>query len=101
MTRDIYRGNPHAHEEELASWEEKLSKVNCYPVPARDHLVVEGSEGMTYVNLQDMAGKLVIEHTKEQALLMLDTHNLHSGVYILKVTLESGEQVVEKVLIQN
>ena len=70
---------------------------SAYPVPFHDRLIIEGLNG-AMVNLCDICGKIVIREEKISEYQLITTKKLNAGIYILKITLPSGEYITKKVL---
>ena len=78
--------------------------VDIYPNPANDFVVVYNynTTGKRHIELQDMAGRIVRKQLASQVATRLETTNLASGVYLVKVVDEKGKIIrMEKVLIRH
>lgn len=80
----------------------KKQRVNVYPNPTKEALIVEQSKGYTInsITLKDMTGKTVFTQTYNDAQNqhIITIRNLSSGTYILNIN--NGE-VVQKINIEN
>lgn len=74
--------------------------INIYPIPARTHITV--SAGLLTVNsysIADLTGRVLM-----QGLMPYDQtiqlHHLKPDVYLIRLSLESGEEVLKKLVVR-
>ncbi|WP_299779868.1 endonuclease [uncultured Formosa sp.] len=83
----------------LSIEEDALSSIKVYPNPVNSTLNIALPNGeATQISIYNMLGKLVISKTI-QANTSIDTKNLQSGVYILRMTQDNA--TISKKLIKN
>jgi len=82
--------------------EQLRESVKLYPNPASQFLSLDfGSlNGQRKVEVYDNTGKPVLRHAGTEALLNLDLAPVANGIYMLKVTMESGVYFTEKVVVE-
>ena len=82
--------------------EQKTGKTIVYPNPSEDgrvHVVFDDSKNMRNISLMDMSGRM-IKQWKDFSNNNLTIENLNPGMYSLRtVVLATGEQSVEKIII--
>ena len=61
--------------------------ISIYPNPANDYIFIKtnDSEKFSKVQLLDLNGKVVVEINEENSFQKIDTKNLPSGMYIIRV----------------
>jgi len=67
--------------------EASLSAISIQPNPAKDVINIENVDNLTSVELYSVLGKRVYKGIDERAI---DISNLNTGVYLLKLTNETG-----------
>ncbi len=65
----------------------KPLNISIYPNPANDYIFIKtnDSEKFSKVQLLDLNGKVVVEINEENSFQKIDTKNLPSGMYIIRV----------------
>ncbi len=74
-------------------------KMSVYPNPVKDLLSVKlpsGIEGPFEVILSDVSGKRILNQTCNDRDISIDAQHLHSGLYIVSVTSETGATINAK-----
>jgi hypothetical protein len=66
------------------------NRLLIYPNPAYDVLNVSASENINFLRLFNANGKVVYEAVNQGILTKINTMNLQSGLYLLKVITDSG-----------
>ncbi len=69
--------------------------VSVYPNPVRDDLFVCADSDISYLELYDAFGKIMISETMDVSSKRLNVSSLSSGVYIIKLHSEKGSQFVQ------
>ncbi|UXX79187.1 Ig-like domain-containing protein [Reichenbachiella carrageenanivorans] len=75
--------------------------VVVYPNPAEDYVVVRGDDSYEFerVIIHDLYGKEILSQAYTQGELTIDTQNLKTGIYLLRI--ESQQQsVIQRLIIQ-
>jgi hypothetical protein len=65
----------------------KPLNISIYPNPATDNIYIRAndSEKFSKVQLLDLNGKVIVEINEENSFQKIDTKNLPSGLYIIRV----------------
>ncbi|MDT0557319.1 T9SS type A sorting domain-containing protein [Ichthyenterobacterium sp. W332] len=71
----------------LSVGDENLSTVEVFPNPAKDVINIESVNELTNIELFSVLGKQVYKGTNERTI---DISNLNTGVYLLKLSNDSG-----------
>lgn len=83
--------------------ENKESKINLYPNPANDIIILEWKSNAkpSYITVTDLQGKTVMQkhwNMEEKGILL--TQNWANGIYFVKIVSDdSKENIVRKVII--
>jgi len=74
--------------------------IEVFPIPASDLLQINLPANLSAVALRvtDLHGRL-IRQTTGTRLTYLQVNEIKSGVYILHITLDTGQTIVRKILI--
>jgi hypothetical protein len=86
------------NEDNLTSKDRLINRV--WPVPAKDHINIEITKGASSVSLIDAYGKNIghvngkILNT-EEGVVRISTEGLPRGIYVIKVTGETGTEAVK------
>jgi hypothetical protein len=77
--------------------------VKIYPVPASDKLVVQMSDNSSYTNIQiiDMTGRVVMTQDVISKTQQMNVASLQSGVYIIRLKDDSGNQTYTSRIVKN
>ncbi len=59
--------------------------IQCFPNPFYDHLTIESKAILTNCELVDAAGRLILSMEPNSEHVILNTSDLRSGVYVLKL----------------
>ncbi len=82
---------------------ENINDIHIYPNPAEDVLNVENAGDLLIrsVELRSMGGRLLLSHRElNSKKIRLDLNNtLKSGIYFIKINLDGGQIINEKVVI--
>ncbi len=75
--------------------------IDIYPNPASAQLFIEqdGSKQLTY-QMINLAGELVLNGSSASGKTSIQTHDLTVGMYLLKVVDNTGNQMIEKIIIE-
>ncbi len=79
--------------------EETTVTYRIYPVPASDLLVIENADLIERIEVFDLVGQSVMNVTVKANYVKLNTSNLKSGVYIIKLYTD-GEVYSEQLIIE-
>jgi hypothetical protein len=72
-----------------------------YPVPARNHLIVESQLAYSEIRIYDAFGKMLqISPASGEKQMIINTGRLPSGLYLLKIYPDNGEIINRKFMIQ-
>ncbi len=71
--------------------------VRIYPVPAYDHIIIEGMPDQSRLAVYDLQGKRIVQtgHISGSSE-RLDIHHLDPGIYIVEIQYPSGLKRIEK-----
>ncbi len=72
------------------------SQIIIFPNPSSGSIAVQNSPTVKAVNIYSLNGKL--HQTVEQNFTVIDIRNLSEGIYIIKLVLEDGSSVHQKLL---
>ena len=73
--------------------------LSVYPNPVKDVLNIQSKKIICRVELYDLLGNSVFEKKTMQKYLSIQTNELKSGIYSLRISLEGGAVVVRKVIV--
>ena len=76
--------------------DENNSIATLYPNPTTGQLMVE-MEGLTEVEVYNLVGQCLLRKTVTESIVTIDMNALQNGVYIVKVSSNSGS-VMQKVI---
>lgn len=75
------------------------ASIRVFPNPAKDFIYVQG-EKVADMSLLDLTGKKIIAKNALQGVdNIIETKNLSNGIYFVKVTLNNGETITQKIII--
>lgn len=74
----------------------ELNTFKVYPNPSQDFFQVETPQDITSLGLYDISGKEVKVYNKMQDIY--DISDLSSGIYMLKIKLETGDVLTRKLI---
>jgi hypothetical protein len=72
----------------------KQFNVSVFPNPSQDYITVKSSETITNVEIYSALGKEVMSTT----LKTINISELSSGIYLMNISLNSGNKVVRKLV---
>ena len=78
--------------------EDSSTQVDMFPNPAKDYVVVEGSD-VAEIQFYNMLGEKVLDVNGNSDVITVSTGNLPSGTYVVVITLQNGERCFGKVVI--
>ena len=85
----------------------KHEKVNVYPIPAKDHLIIQTNKvllnAIKSVTVYDIKGsilKTMNTFSKSTKAIKLNTESIANGIYILSIGYNNGEYYNKKLVIQ-
>lgn len=84
------------HLTNLSVKEQSLLNAQLYPNPTTGQLTVE-MEGLTEVEVYNLVGQCLLRKTVTESIVTIDMNALQNGVYIVKVSSNSGS-VMQKVI---
>ncbi len=73
--------------------------IKVYPNPVKDIMNVEAGSGIQQIQLFNVTGQMVINKQVDSKTVTLNTSSLKAGIYMLKVTTETGTSE-RKVVVQ-
>jgi len=73
------------------------SGVEIYPNPANEHLIINSEKTIQKVMITNIVGDVFVEEAGSNNDMTLNTSELSSGVYLLRITLEDGNSIVRKI----
>jgi len=79
--------------------DETTVSYRIYPVPASDLLVIENADLIERIEVFDLVGQSVMDITVKASYVKLNTSELKSGVYIMKLH-TAGEVFTEQLVIE-
>ena len=82
------RFNPDLPEPTGINFSNSVSNISVYPNPAKESLFITGTSAITQIRITDVQGKTI-----KNCILQnnrIDTSDLRSGVYFVKITTPSG-----------
>ncbi|MES2559108.1 MAG: autotransporter-associated beta strand repeat-containing protein [Bacteroidota bacterium] len=75
---------------------EEVAGARLYPIPAKETLTIEHDNVLSNISIIDITGKTVLSNKGGMAIYNLDVSSLHTGVYIVEYTDETGNVFREK-----
>lgn len=76
------------------------NNLKVYPNPATNILKIESSQKIDVVQLQSLAGEILIKKETENNYLDLNTSNIPIGLHFISVTFQNGSKSIAKVMIK-
>jgi alpha-L-rhamnosidase len=76
------------------------ASIHVYPNPAVDNLIVEGLLNNTSVSLNNMHGQKLLQIHPESGKINLSLATFPSGIYILQIVNEQGENSSKKIIVR-
>jgi hypothetical protein len=76
--------------------------IDLYPNPAKGWVVIESNQYMTYIELQDLQGRLLQSHSingENSKSIELNIQQLNSGTYLIKIIDSTGRYVIKKLIV--
>jgi hypothetical protein len=70
--------------------EQSVASVSVFPNPVKDVLSIQGSMNIQEVTLMNMVGQVVFSMKADGTNLNINTSDLKSGIYNLKVRMADG-----------
>jgi len=84
----------------LSIQDEHLNNVSIYPNPANDFIKIKSIKNIKEITIYNVAGqKIKTFLVKNSNTNTINTTNLNSGFYYLRITTEK-EKIIKKVIIQ-
>ncbi|MGB0403275.1 MAG: T9SS type A sorting domain-containing protein [Salibacteraceae bacterium] len=80
--------------------ENNNDKVSVYPNPASNVLNIENLAGYSQISLVNSIGEVVLSEKINYSSNQFDVSNLPSGIYVLQLITENGENHKERIVIQ-
>jgi photosystem II stability/assembly factor-like uncharacterized protein len=71
-------------------------KLNIFPNPARNYLMIESSDPSLQMSIISMDGRLMVNKKLEDLTNRIDVSALPAGVYIVNIVTSSGEVIFRK-----
>lgn len=76
------------------------NNVVIFPNPAHDFVNVVSQQNVRRIEILGMEGRIIDQYDVNDDYVTINTLNLLSGLYILRISLSSGEVFIRKVMIQ-
>ena len=76
------------------------NNVVIFPNPAHDFVNVVSQQNVRRIEILGMEGRIIDQYDVNDDHVTINTLNLLSGLYILRISLSSGEVFIRKVMIQ-
>ncbi|NDK54922.1 M43 family zinc metalloprotease [Pontibacter fetidus] len=78
------------------------TEVTVYPVPAKDHVIIEqpAHVELRHVELIDRVGKVMLSQDVTTRTAELSTANLPSGVYFMRITSSAGTETKKVTIVR-
>jgi uncharacterized repeat protein (TIGR01451 family) len=83
--------------------EEHIAGLSVYPNPVSEllHLSFANDDEITlFIRLSELSGKVLVERSLKGSAASIDVQALSSGVYLLHITNEAGQQSWRKILVK-
>jgi hypothetical protein len=78
-----------------------LEQIILYPVPASEHVTIQGIREPSQVSVYDQNGRNIINNRTGTGAHLLNTGSLEKGVYLVRISGASGEVYIRKLVISN
>ncbi|MEQ9468627.1 MAG: DNRLRE domain-containing protein [Ekhidna sp.] len=78
-------------------------KIEIYPNPTSDKVMIRSLGKISYYSLIDLNGRILQEGTfevKDQSVKEIEISSLSKGLYVLRITFDTGDELIEKFLIE-
>lgn len=84
----------------VAAGNNKIEKVEIYPVPVTDNLYIDNSAGNNILSIElfNEEGQKIFQSSKPVAHQPTDLSEVPSGFYLLKINFESKEILIKKII---
>ncbi|MFK8037051.1 MAG: T9SS type A sorting domain-containing protein [Crocinitomicaceae bacterium] len=78
-------------------------RIHIYPNPAHQYVAIELpiSQKNIDITIYDINGQLVFKQSVMKPIYIWDTQLISNGTYIIKVIIQNGEELTQKVVIQH
>ncbi|NJK86120.1 MAG: carbohydrate-binding protein, partial [Bacteroidales bacterium] len=73
------------------------TKINVYPVPFRNELILTTEEQIQKIEIIDITGRIVLTSVPVTSGVVLNTASVKEGTYVLKTTMKDGTVVFRKI----
>lgn len=76
-----------------------INAINLFPNPASQTITIENTDAdqqLAKYSIRSVSSQIVIEGTMNDEIKQLDISRLHSGIYILSLTSESGKMIYRR-----
>ncbi|MDL2227375.1 T9SS type A sorting domain-containing protein [Odoribacter sp. OttesenSCG-928-L07] len=71
-------------------------KINIYPNPATSHITIDG-ENIQTITVLDNVGRIINKYNSNgNKINIINTENLKSSLYFIKIEMQDGKTIVEK-----
>jgi beta-glucanase (GH16 family) len=81
--------------EDIIIQPELKENISLFPIPAIDDVSISGISEPCNVNFIDLNGKVVLEKTIDDGTNTINVMNLHSGLYIIKISNATGVKLLK------
>jgi hypothetical protein len=83
--------------------DQDIPRVNIYPNPSTGNIFINSNELIQQVKITDLSGRVIFIYTtvNENKDVILNLHDLSSGLYSAEISLSNGNSVKEKLVILN
>lgn len=72
--------------------------LNIYPNPFENQISIRSNELINSISLSDVNGKTIMMENLNNKSTSIQTTNLTSGIYLIRLNLESGKTITQKVI---
>ena len=90
----IYEGNEYHPCKETDINDQNVSSISVYPTPCDRDLFIDGKN--IGVEIYDLQGQLIFEN--RNSINKIDLKNYNSGIYLLKIKINSYENIFKKII---
>lgn len=73
------------------------NSISVYPNPSKDNITIETDEDIKFVSITTLFGQTILIENNRKSI---NLDGVSNGVYLLKVRLENGEEVIRKIQIE-